>query len=606
MTKFMKWCGCKGRDLVRNSKFLVRYSAVLCFATTAWSDDVFQTVHVKEGVLCFEDGREAVFWGVNFQPSLSWEYSRMANHGLHAPFDMEAYKAMIDEGFDEIQRMDCNLIRIHLSPSDFGDADGNLVENRWLDLTSYVLAEAEQRGIYVYLAFLNNLHSGFRIQDSFAVQQSKTKANWMVDPNFMKKADRFISAVLNHRNPYNGRKVKESPALVIVEPINEPGYFKREELPEFPACEEVYLDWLDDHREDDSAEAFMQWRIETSKTYINRMVAFFKEEVPQSVMSWSMEWPRMMEWTGEDVFEAAAESDAEVLSICFYPGQSASHNKKGEELKGVGEINYFDYIRQAYENREWHGWLREERFEDKARIVYEFETYYNQSSYLYPLMAKYFRAQGMQAAAMWTYILPGQAEYTAAAHCLNLKTTPNKAAAFMAAGEVFRNTPRYKTYQTSSATDDVSDHLALSYETGSCAYADEKTLIYSETIPDEFIRRLDLEGRTFERIIGRGSSPQVQYDGSGLYFIEQAGDGEWTLEILPDAEWRVPHYLRNDRGQKAVQLTDDVFQTLELNFPTLGKNADVFRIEAGRRTRVKTEPGSLKFKAAPGRYLIRK
>ena len=79
--------------------------------------------------------------------------------------------------------------------------------------------------------------------------------------------------------------------------------------------------------------------------------------------------------------------------------------------------------------------MREKRFLNKARIVYEFETYYNHSSYLYPLMAKYFRAQGIQAAAMWTYLLPGQVEYTAASHHLNLKTTPNKAASFMIAGE---------------------------------------------------------------------------------------------------------------------------------------------------------------------------
>ncbi len=77
-----------------------------------------------------------------------------------------------------------------------------------------------------------------------------------------------------------------------------------------------------------------------------------------------------------------------------------------------------------------------------------------QTSYLYPLMAKYFRAQGIQAAAMWTYILPGQAEYTAAAHNLNLKTTPNKAAAFIAAGEVMRSEPRFRKYATSSQTDD--------------------------------------------------------------------------------------------------------------------------------------------------------
>ena len=565
----------------------------------------FQKVHVKNGTLLFEDGSEAVLWGVNFQPSLSWEYQRMAQHGLHVPFDQAKYQAMINEAFDEIQRMDCNLIRIHLSPADISGPSGDLVENEWLDALDYVMAEAEGRGVYVYLAFLNNL-GGVWSNHSFVRHTEKDKAHWMIDPEFMAKADNYIRQVLNRKNPYLGKKkYKASPALVIVEPINEPGYFKREELAEVPACEAVYQEWLKDNREKDEPENYTAFRIENTKNYINRMKNLFDDEGCAAVMSWSMEWPRMMEWTGEDVFEAAAESDADVLSVCLYPGQSASHNKKGEDLKAVGEINYLKYIQQAYDDTAWHGWLREKRFKDKARIVYEFETYYNQSSYLYPAMAKYFRAQGVQAAAMWTYILPGQAEYTAAAHNLNLKTTPNKAAAFMAAGEVFRNVPRFEEYQTSSAADDFFENTALSYETGCSAYADDKTLIYSETMPESFVRHLIDKDSTFERIIGHGSSPVASYGGTGLYFIEPAGSGGLSLEITPDAEFIVPHYLRNKPGEKAIELKSDVAHPFELNFPGIGKNAQVFCSENGRKVEVEAEDGSLKFNVAPGRYLIR-
>lgn len=562
----------------------------------------FQKLHVENGTLLFEDWSEVCLWGVNFQPSLSWEYLRMQRHGLQCPFDREKYRAMIDAGFDEIQRMGSNLIRIHLSPSDFSDATGDLVENRWLDTLDYVVAEAEKRGIYIYLAFLNDLNSGLRVKDSFVLQKEKTKANWMIDPDFMEKADHFIRQVLNRPNPYCGKKkYKASPALVIVEPINEPGYFKREELKDFPACEAVYRQWLKENHEKDDSESYAAFRVWNTKNYINRMKRLFEDEGCAAVMSWSMEWPRMMEWTGVDVFEAAAESDAEVLSICLYPGQSASYKKKGRKLKGVGEINYLKYLQQAYDDPAWDGWLREPRFRRKARIVYEFETYYNQTSYLYPLMAKYFRAQGVQAAAMWTYILPGQAEYTAAAHNLNLKTTPNKAAAFIAAGEVMRSEPRFLEYKTSSEKDDFFKSTALSHETGCSAFANSNMLIYSESMPEKFVSHL-LKGQTFKRIIGRGSSPVASYGGTGLYFIEAAGD-EIHIEIYPDAEFLVPHYLRNRSGQKTVELKSDVSHPFELNFPGIGKRCGVSR-ENGERVPSEIVDGALTFNATPGRYRI--
>jgi hypothetical protein len=610
------------------------------FAAFASAAD-FMKLHVEDGTLIFEDGTEALLWGVNFQPSLSWEYNRMKQHGLHMPFDMDNYKAMIDEGFDELEMMGCNLIRIHLAPGDITDIAGNLVENRWLELTDYVMAEAEKRGMYTYLAFLNALGSALG-NDTFVAAEDNTKPVWMIDPQFMDKADNYMRQLLRRENKYaNGVRYKDNPSLVIVEPINEPGYFKRSEIEAYPKCFAVYKSWLDANGQDDDEAGFAAWRIDTSKRYINRMVKFFKDEGCEAVMSWSLEWPRTMEWTGPDIFEAAVQSDAEIVSVCFYPGQSAAHNKTGEDLKAVGEINYFEYIQRSYDQPAWHGWLKDKRFEDKARVVYEFETYYNQSSYLYPAMAKYFRAQGIQAAAMWTYILPGQAEYTAAAHNLNLKTTPNKAAAFMAAGEIMKNTPRFVDYETSSSVDDFSEHAAFSYALGCSAYADDDTLIYSERMPEEFIDHLLPKKPKFKRIVGHGSSPIVRYDGTGLYFIEQTGTGEWSLEILPDAEFLTPHYLHNGRGEKTVQLTDDVSHPFELDLPALGKEnralaqsvptlgpetqsreagaiataterseeaktVDVFRLDGNKRERVKTELGSLKFDARPGRYLIRK
>ena len=101
------------------------------------------------------------------------------------------------------------------------------------------------------------------------------------------------------------------------------------------------------------------------------------------------------------------------------------------------------------------------------------------SSYMYPAMAKYFRAQGAQIATMWTYILPELSNYIAAQHLLNLKSTPGKSASFIAAGEVFRKTPLYNPYATSGRDEDYSINVALDFKEQISAYADDTTLIYS-------------------------------------------------------------------------------------------------------------------------------
>lgn len=564
-----------------------------------------QKLHVQDGTLYFADGTEALLWGVNFQPSLSWEYRRMARHGLHKPFDMDNYKAMIDEGFDEIQQMNCNLIRIHIATSDITDTEGRLIENQWLDALDYVIACAEKREIYVYLSFLNNIGA---TSGSFVSKNAMRKADWMVNPKFMTRAESYIRQLLNRSNRYNkGQTYKSSAALAIVEPINEPAYFTHQNIKEFTNCNEVYQAWLSKNNKQDTKESFSTFRYENTKEYVDRMVKLFCEEDVNAPMAWSLGWPRAIEWTGEDIFQAAADSDAELISICLYPGQSESSNKSVDNLKTVGEANYLPYIQRSYENREYHGWLLEDRFKSKARVVYEFETFYNQSSYLYPAMAKLFRSLGIQAAAMWTYILPGQAEYTAAAHHLNLKTTPNKAAAFMAAGQVMRSEPRFKKYKTSSRTDDHFQHASLSFEFGCSAFADDETLIYSETMPENFARHL-LDGQTeFKRIVGRGESPLASYSGTGLYFIESTSEDILRIEILPDAEFVVPHYRPNKPRELAVRLSTDQHHVFELNRSGYSEHSQVFRTTGGLREAVTCLPGGLRFNAKPGeRYEILK
>ena len=68
--------------------------------------------------------------------------------------------------------MGSNIIRCHLTPSDFTDSNGNLVNTMWLDLLGYLIDQASRNGIYVYLTFMNQMEYTF-VKDSFVPKYSR-------------------------------------------------------------------------------------------------------------------------------------------------------------------------------------------------------------------------------------------------------------------------------------------------------------------------------------------------------------------------------------------------------------------------------------------------
>ena len=60
---------------------------------------------------------------------------------------------MNDRGFEEIVKLGCDLVRVHLTPADFTDEAGNLVANQWLDMLGYLVARARENRVYVTLTF---------------------------------------------------------------------------------------------------------------------------------------------------------------------------------------------------------------------------------------------------------------------------------------------------------------------------------------------------------------------------------------------------------------------------------------------------------------------
>lgn len=554
------------------------------------ADGLFQKIEVRNGVLFFEDGSEVNLFGVNFQSCISFEHgSRMHNQGVLMPLKVKDLKQVTDESFDQIQRLGAELIRIHLTPADFTDAEGNLEETIWLDMLDYTLAEASNRGIYIYLTFLNHLiNDGTQFpfnRKSFAVAFDREE--WMVEAEAIAATKNCIRQLLNRRNPYNGLLYKEHAALAVVEPVNEPAYVWFEK-------------WQETH-EGGTREQFEAWSYDNTLSYINGMVEVFRDEGLTQPVVWNCGWQRLIR-KNRSAFRAIAESNVDAISFCLYPGQSDLKTPFWENTEELSDRNYLPYIQGCSDEEDRLGWLRSEAFAGKAKLVYEFETFCNQSGYLYPAMAKFFRSVGVQMATQWTYGLAASAEYLGGSHVLNLKTTPRKAASFMVAKQVFKTLPRLGGYATKTEDRDNFGSFSLSAITGTSCGLKDGVLVYSGWNPGEAADG----GTPPETIIGVGNSPYVEYAGSGLYFIEPCENGALRVTIEPDVEWLRPHWKECHTGEQVVKLIHDVSHNVKLKLPGFDAPRWIYRKDGYRWLLVAEPEDAVRFEAVPGEYLIEK
>ena len=481
---------------------------------------------VHEGVLHYEDGSEVVLWGNNFQPNLYWEYKfRMEHMGL--PMTARVMKEMCDDGFQDLQRMDCDVIRCHLTPADFTDSDGNLVDTMWLDMLGYLVHKARENGVYVYITFLNQMEYVF-VKDSFVPKYSREE--WIFDPDCVAKTQHMIRQLINWTNPYNGRKLKDDDAICVWGLINEPEYSTYAQMREHPVQQRQFKAWVNANDAVYNEVDYTQYRQGVVKNYIDAMCDLLHGEGAEQPVVWNCNWPRMIDGR-HDVFEAIADSKADAVAFCLYPGQDDVGEPFIEHPADLSGHNYLPFLKKCFDEELSLGWLRDPLFAKKAKMVYEFETMYNEkSSYLHPAIAKLFRALGVQMATMWTHCFNIYSAHMGCSHNLNLKTTPKKAVGYIIAGQIFRELPRGFEFSTLSDYDDQFNGVALSFEHDlSMAYLND-CFYYSG---DLSWCPIDLPEFP-KKIIGYGSSPWVACNSKGLYFIH-VDDHVVQIELYPQA-----------------------------------------------------------------------
>jgi len=558
-----------------------------------------ENIYMNNGRLYFPDGKELSLWGVNFQPCLSWEYNgRLRPAGVQ--LNSADLKKVTDTSLDELQRMGVNMIRCHLTPADFTDANGNLVQTVYLDILDYMVAEAAKRNIYVYLTFINHMGNYFISTSFLNNNAAEYRQKWIFDKSVVAKSKTYVTQLLNRTNPYMDKPYKSIPAIALWELINEPDYYSYTAI-QSTAYYSDFLTWITANRSGvNNANTYYDYRKQLVLNYINEMHTLIRAQGALQPVVWNCNWNGFR--TGnEDVFEAIAQSDAEVVSFCNYPGQNLVPQDYWSHPVDLTASDYSSYFKNLSDTYNGYGWAKSFEFENKAKVVYEFEELFNQSSYLYPVMAQYYRSFGVQAATMWTYALGKSAPYINGSHFLSLTCTPAKAASFMVAHELFDNTPLYTVYNSTSTNEQTGTNFALSKSKDLSMFVTADKFYYSGDVTNWLPFTVS---KKVKNIIGRGNSPLVSYNGTGDYTLKDINN-ELFITIEPNSIWlRLP--WKNDTSNSLVtQLDYTTSNTMSITLDNWGSAVyTLLRINGTQREKVVVLSDLKNISIIPGNYVV--
>ncbi len=441
----------------------------------------------KQGVVRWRDNRQEVaLFGANYVLPTASDY-RAAGY-LHAD-----RKRMIDEDMAQFARMGWDGLRLTFwGDWEASDSAGNLIANDHLDLLDYLIARARERGIYMLFSPIQLYGSNWpdALQDSSAPGFGRRfgKARMGTDPAAIAAQVNYLHQILDHVNPYTRVALKDEPAILFIELVNEPWH----------------------HPED----------LQGSIRYINALTGAVRSTGCNKLVFYNV---------SQDfrIAEAIRRSRAQGVTFGWYPtGLNSGHELEGNYLRAVD--TFPDMLRPELAR--------------SPRIVYEFDSPDLRTGYMYPAMARTFRAVGAQFAAMFAYDMLRTASRNLGwqTHYLNLVYTPRKAMSAIIAAEAMHRLPRWRSYGPYPENSRFGDfHVSYEGDLGELVARD--AFLYAGST-----RATPPDPAALRRIAGYGSSPTVTYDGEGIYFLRA-----WSMTVnLPDlgASFTVQPITAGNRG----------------------------------------------------------
>lgn len=495
----------------------------------------------KNGVMRRSDTKEEVsYYGTNYTLPFAHAYRAVGSLGVDR-------KEAIDKDVYHMKRLGFNGFRLHLWDVELSDSAGNLLQNDHLDLLDYLISQLEKEGIDIVLTAQTNFGNGYPEKniDTGGYSYDFDKCDIHSNPEAQKIQANYLTQLASHMNPYTGRTYSDDNAIIAIEINNEPCHT------------------------DQSKEV---------TAYINKMVKALKKGGFDKPILYNVSH-------NPDVTDAYYAADIQGTTYQWYPtGLVAGHQRKGNFLPYVDEYPI-----------PWKDTMK--NYDKMARLVYEFDPGDVLYSYLYPAIARTFRKEGFQWITQFAYDPIDIAKYNTEyqTHFLNLAYTPSKALSMMIAGEAARNVPRGADYGI-FPTDTVFGDFTVSYLQDLSLYNGEDKFYYSNNTKEN-----PKNIQNLKNIAGVGSSPIVDYEGTGAYFIDEIEPGLWRLEVMPDV------VLTSDPFEKPSLKKEigKIFYNenpIKINLPQLGENYYYKGLNKGNQR--KGNASEFTFNIYPGSYLL--
>jgi hypothetical protein len=422
-----------------------------------------------------DDSQEVTLFGANYVLPTASDYRAAGYLRLDR-------KRMIDEDMAQFARMGWDGLRLTFwGDWEASDSAGNLIANDHLDLLDYLIARARERGIYMLFSPIQLYGSNWpdALEDTSAPGFGRRfgKARMGTDPAAITAQVTYLRQILDHVNRYTGVALKDEPAILFIELVNEPWH----------------------HPED----------LEGSIHYINALTDAVRGTGCQKLVFYNV---------SQDFRIGAAirRSRAQGVTFGWYPtGLNSGHELEGNYLRTVDVFP--DMLRPELDRL--------------PRIVYEFDSPDLRTGTMYPAIARTFRTVGTQFAAMFAYDMLGTASRNLGwqTHYLNLVYTPRKAMSAIIAAEAMHRLPRLRSYGRYPQNTRFGDfHISADGDLGELVARD--AFLYAGST-----RAAPPDPAALRRIAGYGSSAAVTYDGEGIYFLDKVRAGLWRLEVYPDA-----------------------------------------------------------------------
>lgn len=456
-------------------------------------------------------------------------------------------KRLIEQDMTHFARMGWDALRLSFwGDWENCDREGNLIENEHLDLLDYLIFQAKRRDLHMLLSPIVTYSSMWPDgDDPKAVGFSRyyKKEELGTNPRAIAAQVNYLRQLLSHVNPYTKLALKDEPYICFIELINEPAQ----------------------HPQDlDGSVAYINALNDAVRSTGCRKITFF---------NFSQDFA---------MAQALAASKVDGVSFAWYPsGLLSGHQLRGNFLRTVDD--YSPMLAPELLGR--------------PRLVYEYDMPDVMSGYHYPAMVRTFRSVGAQSAAMFTYDMLATAPYNLGwqTHCLNMVYTPQKAASAIIASQVMRRIPRMTPVGAYPANTRFGD-FRVSYEENLSELVSNDLFYYSNTT-----RSRPPHPDRLRRIVGFGSSPLVDYEGLGLYFLDKLESGVWRLEVYPDSLQIDDPFAPPRRDRLVFRLISREWP-IRIRLPDLGGSYTVQPLNPGNTYSSRAKAGETS--VVPGAYLL--